>query len=134
MNDVSYGEFNFADEKSGNELMCIDNDCAACLYEAGRIATSDVLAAVIENELTPTEKKAVKLYWFKRMKISKIALETGVSETSVRKSLARAQNRIRKIMKYIVLYDEMLCGKECLPKDFNIKIVRYDDGKELIPL
>ncbi len=133
MKSGSFGEITLADEKTCNDYKCIDNDCADCLYSAGKIATTDVLAAIIENELTPTEKKAINLYWFKRMKINKIAAVTGVSETSVRKSLARAQERIRKIMKYIVLYDEMLSGTTLMPADFKVKIIRCDDGKELIP-
>lgn len=132
MRSMSYGNISVTDSDEHDGISCIDNGCATCLYEAGRLSALDVLNAVIENELSETEKTAVTLYWFKRMKVKQIAAISGVSEWNIRKTLDRACRRIGSIMKYIVLYNEMLDGKTEPSCDFRIRIIRCDDGKELI--
>lgn len=131
MNTVSYGDIRLPDV-SADDYRHIDNDCAACLYEAGKKAVDDALAAVIRNELTATEQTAVRLYWFERKKMSQIALITGVSDDAVRKALRRAGKKIYQCLKYVILYDELVGRQDRLPEDFSFKIISCIDGKELI--
>lgn len=131
MDTVSYGDFRLPDVKN-DDLKRIDCECASCLYEAGRLAIEDALAAVINNELTQTEKSVIKLYWFEKQKISRIAALSGVSDDSVRKSLKRAQKKIYTCLKYVVLYNSLIGSEDKLPENFGFKIIRCVDGKELI--
>ena len=132
MRSVCYGEITLADEKSSAELRQVDCECAQCLYDAGKITAQDALAAVIENELTEAEKDAVRLYWFSKMKISKIAEKRGVSYDYVRRLLKRAEKKIYTSLKYVVLYNYMICGSTRLPSDFHFKIIDCIDGRELV--
>lgn len=131
MHTVSYGDVLVSDT-SENEFRSIDCECSACLYEAGRLALSDALAAVIRNELTQTEQTAIRLHWFERQRISRIAAVTGVSDDAVRKTVKRAEKKIYQSLKYVVLYNELIGKEDKLPDDFRFKIVRCIDGKELI--
>ena len=133
MNSVtSYGSITLADEEQEKELKKIDNDCAECLYEAAKRATDDILAAVIENELTETERDAVKMYWFNNMKASAIAALCGTSAQNVRRIVKRAEKKIYTSMKYVVMYNFIVSGRDELPKDFHFKIINCVNGKELI--
>ncbi len=132
MDIVSYGEFLLPDVQN-NDFRSIDCDCAACLYDAGKLALSDVLAAVINNELTETERCVIQKYWFNGEKISRIAAFFGISPDAVRKSLKRAQKKIYASLKYVVLYNSVIGSNDKLPENFGFKIVRCVDGKELIP-
>lgn len=131
MNTVAYGDIRLPDN-SADDYRHIDCECASCLYEAGKLAVDDALAAVIRNELTQTEQTAVRLYWFERKKMSQIALITGVSDDAVRKALKRAEKKIYQCLKYVILYDELIGSQDRLPEDFRFKIISCIDGKELI--
>ena len=131
MRSMSYGNISVAECDEHDGISYVNNGCASCLYEAGRLSALDVLTAVIDNELSETEKTAVRLYWFRQMKIKQIAEISGVTEANIRKTLDRAYKRIGSIMKYIMLYNEMLDGRKRMPEDFRIKIIRCNDGKEL---
>lgn len=131
MDTVSYGDIRLSDSAS-DDFRQIDCECAACLYEAGKLAVDDVLAAIINNELTETERETVNRYWFEREKISHIAADNGISDDSVRKSLKRAQKKIYASLKYVVLYNTVIGKEDRLPENFGFKIIRCIDGKELI--
>lgn len=131
MHTVSYGDIRLPDV-APNEFRSIDCECSSCLYEAGKLAVDDALAAVIRNELSETEQTAIRLYWFERKKVSHIALITGVSDDAVRKALKRAEKKIYQCLKYVILYDELIGRQDKLPENFRFKIISCIDGKELI--
>ena len=128
---VSYGDFRLPDVQN-DDFRAIDCECASCLYKAGMLAVSDVLAAVINNELSDTERTAVQRYWFSGERISRIAASAGISDDAVRKSLKRAHKKIYTSLKYVVLYNSVIGSEDKLPEDFGFKIIRKTDGKELI--
>lgn len=132
MNKSTFVQYCAEDCNASSNLRKIDNCCAACLYEAGKLASREVLDAVISNELTDSEQKVLKMHWFGGFSLNDIAQTYGLSRESVRRTEARAKNKIYMSMKYIILYDELLDGKKSVPKDFNFKIIRCIDGKELV--
>lgn len=131
MNKKSYGPIDSIG-KEQNELRMIDNECASCLYEAGKHSQKDVLGAVIANELSQNEQLLVKLYWFRGFSLNRISADYGLPRETVRRTIERAKNKIYNSMKYVVLYDELLDGRQPVPKDFHFKIIRCTDGKELV--
>lgn len=131
MDIVSYGDFRVADTVN-NDFRYVDCECESCLYEAGKIAVASVLAVIINNELTDTERAVIQKYWFNREKIAHIASFAGVSDDCVRKSLKRAQKKIYASLKYVVMFNSLIGSNDKLPDDFKFKIVRCVDGKELI--
>lgn len=131
-NISTYGMISLADESQAAALRQIDNDCASCRVQAEKKATSDILAAVIENELTESERNAVKLRWFNNMTCTAIADECGTTPGNIRKTVKRAEKKIYNAMKYVVLYDDFVCGCEKMPQNFHFKIINCTNGKELI--
>lgn len=130
MNTIYYGDFRLSDEK--DSILHIDTECAACRHKAMQIAVSDVLAAVIKNELTEVEETVIRLRWFDGYKNSRIASILAVTPDSVRKALKRAEKKIYASLKYVVLYDNLVGCDDELPTDFHFKIVSCINGKELI--
>lgn len=59
-----------------------------------------ILLKVIKGELTETQQKMIMMYYFKNMTMQKIADETGVSVQAVSAALARARNRLFRILRY----------------------------------
>lgn len=125
-----YGTITMADMGKDDELSCTENDCAGCLYQAARLSLYDVLNAVINNELSETEKRIIELHWFGNMSVKSIAAASGLSLAGIRKSLNRAHKKIEAILKYIVLYNEMLDGSKSVPRVQDIKISIVKNGKE----
>ena len=114
------------------EIEKIDKECASCQYSAVLITQEEILGAVINNELSETEKLVVKQYWFDGKSFNTIAQTAGMPKETVRRTFEKAKQKIYKNMKYVVLYNYLIDGRNPLPEDFRFKIVRCIDGKELI--
>lgn len=120
------------DINAAADLRKIDNDCSSCMYEAAMLTEKDVLEAVITNELNEFEQLVVRLHWFSDFSYNRIAGLYGVSKETVRRYAEKAKEKIYTSMKYVVLYDTLIDGRQPVPDDFHFKIVRCIDGKELI--
>ncbi len=59
-----------------------------------------ILMNVIKGELTENQQKMVIMYYFKNMKLQEIADETGITFQAVSATLARARNRLYRVLKY----------------------------------
>lgn len=136
MKDTTYissmEKFRTEDPNALEEIRKIDRECASCLYSAGLLAENEVLAAVIKNELNPTERLVLNQYWFGGNSFNSIAQSYGLPKETVRRTSERAKEKIYESMKYVVLYNYLLDGRNPLPKDFRFKIIRCIDGKELV--
>lgn len=55
---------------------------------------------VIESELTPCQKETLVAYYFRQMTIPQIAEEQGVNKSTVSRTLRRAENRVRRCLRY----------------------------------
>ena len=58
------------------------------------------LRRVIERELTQTQREIILAYYFQDKTIPQIAAERGVQKSSVSRCLKRAENRIRRSLRY----------------------------------
>lgn len=130
-NTTFYGAVTLPDTHSLNAMQSIDLECSSCLREAAKLASGDVLDAVISNELTENERLAVKLRWYKNQTPKQIAAVTGTDAQNIRNILKRAQKKIYASMKYVVLYNQLVCGHDA-PADFHFKIIDPASGKELL--
>ncbi len=120
------------DPTAWGEMKKIDRECATCLYSAALITEEEILSAVINNELSENEKLVVKQYWFCGNSFNTIAQNFGMPKETVRRVFEKAKQKIYSNMKYVVLYNYLIDGRNPLPEDFRFKIVRCVDGKELI--
>ena len=55
---------------------------------------------VIREELTPLQREILTAYYFQEMTITQIAEERGVNKSSICKVLKRAEDRLRRFLKY----------------------------------
>lgn len=58
------------------------------------------LRRVIERELTKTQREIILAYYFQDKTIPQIAAERGVQKSSVSRCLKRAENRVRRCLRY----------------------------------
>ena len=55
---------------------------------------------VIKEELTPLQREALIAYYFQEQTISQIAEERGVNKSTVCRTLHRAEEKLRRYLKY----------------------------------
>ena len=55
---------------------------------------------VIREELTPLQREAIVSYYFQEMTMEAIARERGVNKSTVCRTLHRAEQKLRKYLKY----------------------------------
>ena len=55
---------------------------------------------VIREELTPLQRQAIVAYYFQQQTIPQIALERGVNKSTVSRTLRRAEEKLRRFLKY----------------------------------
>ena len=55
---------------------------------------------VIREELTPLQREALIAYYFQEQSITQIAEERGVNKSTVSRTLHRAEDKLRRYLKY----------------------------------
>ena len=55
---------------------------------------------VIREELTPLQREALVAYYFQELTMEQIARERGVNKSTVCRTLHRAEEKLRKYLKY----------------------------------
>ena len=55
---------------------------------------------VIQEELTPLQREALIAYYFQERTITEIAEERGVNKSTVCRTLHRAEEKLRRYLKY----------------------------------
>lgn len=55
---------------------------------------------VIQEELTPLQREALLAYYFQEKTIAQIAQERGVNKSTVCRTLHRAEDKLRRYLKY----------------------------------
>ena len=55
---------------------------------------------VMEQELTEVQRETMLLYYFEEKRVSEIARIQGIHRSTVLRTLRRAENRLRRYLKY----------------------------------
>ena len=55
---------------------------------------------VIQEELTPLQRETLLAYYFQEQTIPQIAAERGVHKSTVSRTLHRAEDKLRRYLKY----------------------------------
>ena len=58
------------------------------------------LHRVIREELTPIQREVLLAYYFQELTIPEIARRRGVNKSSVCRTLHRAEDRLRRFLRY----------------------------------
>lgn len=62
--------------------------------------TSKLIAKAVEHELTDIQRTYFCKYYFEGLTMREIAQERGVDKATVSRTVARARNRIKRVVKY----------------------------------
>lgn len=74
-----------------------------------------LLEKAIANELTETEREAVRLHWFDFESVTAIAEKKGINPSAVNRTLARAQEKLERVLKYAVFYQNQQKNESIIP-------------------
>lgn len=124
MNNTSYENlFSFPDENEikAAQLACCGRHCTACeapaeyAWRKRSVDLAILLEGAIENELTSLERKTIKDYWFNSRTLTQIAAKSGVSPSTVKTTLDRAQNKLKRVLGYAVRYQNDIADESIIP-------------------
>lgn len=66
----------------------------------------EVVRSVIEQDLSPSERKVALMRWYDNMSARQIASVTGTSTTNVYKTVSRVNGKIKLVLKHIINCEE----------------------------
>lgn len=55
---------------------------------------------VIQEELTETQRQVLMAYYFQERTVTQIAEERGVNKSTISRTLRRAEDRLKRFLKY----------------------------------
>ena len=76
------------------------------VWRRRNITLAAVARCVIEEQLTPAERTAVKKYWFEGKSCAQISKEQGINRSSVTRALNKGMERLETYLKYVVMYQQ----------------------------
>ena len=117
------GYFNYPSQEEIRRAVaiCCGRFCRLCetpveyAWRARDVDLSALLDLAVENELTATERKAVKLRWQGNLTNRETAKKLGVSESAVSRTLERASGKLRRALCYAVLYQRNVIRSDVVP-------------------
>ncbi len=110
-------QINTGNNPAIHEGDCIENEWSQISYEhwcrrkdapyttvAGMriVNLYEVVNSVIEQDLTETERKAVKLFYFENCSKSQIASQLGTTCPNVHSALSRAEKKLHSVLKHLI--------------------------------
>lgn len=109
------------DEIKTAQLACCGRCCTQCespaeyAWRKRDVDMASLLEKAIANELTYTERETVILYWYESESVTEIAEKRGINPSAVNRTLARAQEKLEKALKYAVLYQNQQKSESIIP-------------------
>lgn len=119
-NDVKVA-FPSREEMKTAQLICCGRCCTQCetpaeyAWRKREVDMANLLELAIKNELTETEREAVRLYWYESETVTSIADKKGINPSAVNRTLSRAKEKLENVLKYAVLYQNELYNEDAVP-------------------
>lgn len=96
---------------------------------------ASLVVQVMEDELTDTEQSFLRLRYYDCLTPSEIAQQRGINKATVTRTLTRAEERVRRYLRYVVSYQYDLKNVTLLPVAVRAALVtagaRYGTAKDL---
>ena len=108
------------EEIKAAQLACCGRCCDACetpaeyAWRKRGIDMAVLLEHAIENELSPSEKGAVRDRWYDSMSVGEIASKRGISSAAVSVTLKRAQEKLYRVLHYAVRYQNDVAAESAV--------------------
>lgn len=109
------------EEMKTAQLICCGRCCTQCetpaeyAWRKREVDMANLLELAIKNELTETEREAVRLYWYASETVTSIAEKKGINPSAVNRTLSRAKEKLENVLKYAVLYQNELYNEDAIP-------------------
>lgn len=103
------------------QLACCGRCCNQCespaeyAWRKRDVDMAILLEKAIENELTETERDAVRKHWFDFESVTAIAQGKGINPSAVKRTLERAQDKLEKVLRYVVFYQNEQKNENIVP-------------------
>ncbi|MBQ3044640.1 MAG: helix-turn-helix domain-containing protein [Clostridia bacterium] len=103
------------------QLACCGRCCNQCespaeyAWRKRDVDMAILLEKAIENELTETEREAVRRHWFDFESVTAIAQGKGINPSAVKRTLERAQDKLEKVLRYAVFYQNEQKNENIVP-------------------
>lgn len=103
------------------QLACCGRCCNACEAPAAyawrkrEVDMSFLLEKAIRNELTETEREVINEFWFQEKTLTEIAREREISPASVKGTVTRAQDKLKRVLSYAVRYQQSVADESITP-------------------
>lgn len=103
------------------QLACCGRYCNACeapaeyAWRKREVDMALLLEKAIENELTDSERSVVRLHWFDGKSANDISQINGISPVAVRKTLRRSQEKLERVLRYAVCYQQNVISESVIP-------------------
>lgn len=115
--------FTFPDEEEiiAAQKLCCGRCCTACevpaeyAWRKRDVDMSVLLEQAIENELSETERNAVRDCWYESMSVAEISSKRGISTSAVSVTLKRAQDKLCRVLGYAVKYQRGITDDTAVP-------------------
>ena len=131
-------DFNYPDEEESAAAVraCCGRCCTACespaeyAWRKRNVNLAALLGMAIEEELTQAEKEAVKAVCYELRSLSEIAAEKGISPSAVYGTYERAREKLRRALRYVVIYQRDLVPQTDYPEPLDYAYRILSSGKQ----
>ena len=109
------------EEMKAAQLACCGRYCSACetpaeyAWRKREVDMALLLEKAIREELTETEREIITDFWFNSESLTRIAQKRGIKPPSVKGTLARAQEKIERALRYAVCYQQDVMSETIIP-------------------
>ena len=109
------------EEIKAAQLLCCGRACNECetpvayAWRKREVDMALLLEKAIENELTENERIIVEDRWYNSLSLSRIARERGITPVAVMKTSERALEKLEKVLKYVVFYQQNIMEESVVP-------------------
>ncbi len=103
------------------QLACCGRCCTQCespaeyAWRKRDVDMALLLEKAIAEELTETERDTVKRHWFDNKSVSVIAEKKGINPSAVKRTLERAEEKLERVLRYAVFYQNDLKNESIVP-------------------
>lgn len=109
------------EEIKAAQLACCGRFCKECESPAAyawrkrEVDLAILLERAINRELSETERETIVDRWFNSLTQTQISRKRGISPAAVKNTLDRAQEKLERVLSYVVCYQQNISDESIIP-------------------
>lgn len=114
-------EFPSDEEIKAAQRVCCGRCCNQCespaeyAWRKREVDLSFLLEMAIKTELTDFEREVITGFWFDSKSVSQLAKSRGCSISLISKTLKNGEEKLERVLRYVVMYQENLFDESAIP-------------------